>query len=594
MTKRPLVLLSLILLLIISLTSVGAEPIPPFKPYHEKPLNGILYPRIGMPALLVNDTEFTVWVDQSLGKPSKVTLTSIFQPTIELKIIDSGFSSNVNAYYVTVVGNAPPGLYNLTVEADGKRYVEPNAVAFYDSYRPLKVVHWTDTHFGVRNLPKHSMNSLLFLSAIGTFNSLDIDLILHTGDVVDAIVSKDEEEPFRKAYEELITLRVPIIMVEGNNDYTAIEKKAYYWEKYFAPLSGYVKYGDLTFFCVDSDTGKIFGDQFGVLDRAEGRAGIGLTHYPFKDNDIRIWIYSENGTLHRLDYNETVDYLLNFSRRHGIKLWLVGHWHSDNSWKYGDVEVLLTDAGQYDHGTSYGGTAEDYGHYRLLEISSKSYSYDKTTTLWKYNITFLRVPDASSPSIALYVAGTEAKTVEIPIVLSKFSENPGLEGAKLIEVRELAGGKGFYKLRVDVQPGQRKLIILQAEPDTEPPTLKVEEIERSDRLVLFYRAYDSGTGVKEVKAYVSEDNKTWNPLKPVIETGWPTYEMPLNKSFYYRIEAYDAVGNKAVKYGYHRVKAETETPAKPTEIAMPSLEIIIVLIVIIVIIAALLILRRRS
>ncbi|MCD6244413.1 MAG: hypothetical protein J7J65_04165, partial [Candidatus Korarchaeota archaeon] len=225
----------------------------------------------------------------------------------------------------------------------------------------------------------------------------------------------------------------------------------------------------------------------------------------------------------------------------------------------------------------------------------KSYSYDKTTTLWKYNITFLRVPDASSPSIALYVAGTEAKTVEIPIVLSKFSENPGLEGAKLIEVRELAGGKGFYKLRVDVQPGQRKLIILQAEPDTEPPTLKVEEIERSDRLVLFYRAYDSGTGVKEVKAYVSEDNKTWNLLKPVIETGWPTYEMPLNKSFYYRIEAYDAVGNKAVKYGYHRVKAETETPAKPTEIAMPSLEIIIVLIVIIVvIIAALLILRRRS
>ncbi len=594
MIKRPLALLSL-LLLMIPLTSIRAEPIPPFKPYHEKPLNGILYPRIGMPALLVNGTEFTVWIDRSLGKPSKVTLTSIFQPTIELRMIDSGFSSSADAYYATVVGNAPPGLYNLTIEVNGEKYVEPNAVAFYDSYRPLKVVHWTDTHFGVRNLPKHSMNSLLFLSAIGTFNSLDIDLVLHTGDVIDAIVSKDEEEPFRKAYEELITLRVPIIMVEGNNDYTAMEKKAYYWEKYFAPLSGYVKYEDLIFFCVDSDTGKIFGDQFNILDKAEGRAGIGLMHYPFKDNDIRIWIYSENGTLQRLDYNETVDYLLNFSKKHNIKLWLVGHWHSDNSWRYGDVEVLLTDAGQYDHGTSYGGTAGDYGHYRLLEISSNSYNYDKTTTLWKYNVTFLRVPDASSPSIALYVAGTEAKTVEIPIVLSKFSKSPSLEGAKLIEARELAEGRGFYKLRLDVQPGQRKLVVLQAEPDKEPPTLRVEEIERSDKLILFYRAYDSGTGVKEVKAYISEDNETWNPLKPVMETGWPTYEMPLNESFYYRIEAYDAVGNKAVKYGYYGVKTETESPAKPSEITLPLLEIVMALILLfVVIIAAMLILRRRS
>ncbi|MDK2384527.1 MAG: hypothetical protein QI199_06955, partial [Candidatus Korarchaeota archaeon] len=58
--------------------------------------------------------------------------------------------------------------------------------------------------------------------------------------------------------------------------------------------------------------------------------------------------------------------------------------------------------------------------------------------------------------------------------------------------------------------------------------------------------------------------KSWNPLKPVIETGWPTFKMPANQSFYYRIEAYDAVGNKAVKYGQYEprvTEGQTEAPA---------------------------------
>ncbi len=551
-------LILLTLLLLPFPAGVQAGPPAPFTPYHIKPLNGILYPRIGLPALVVNGSEFTVWVHPDVGEPSEVYLSSVFTGKISLEVTDRGKSSQ--GYYVTVRGSAPSGLYNLTVVAGGKPHTEPNAVAFFDSYGELRMAHWTDTHFGVRDLPKHSMNELLFRTAIGTFNSMDLDLILHTGDVIDAIVSKDEEAPFRRAYEELVTLRHPIIMCEGNNDYTAIEKRAYYWEKYFAPLAGYTSFGDLVFFAADSDTGKIFGDQFDVLNTAEGKAGIGLIHYPFDDKDIRLWLKEGNETK-IVDYNDTIKYLLDFSREHGVRLWLVGHWHSDGNWKYGDVEVLLTDAGQYDHGTSYGGPAEDYGHYRLLTLAQDgSYRYEPTTTLWKLNVTFLRVPDASSGSIAFTVSGKSAVELRVPVLLSQFNPKPQVSGAQLVEAKEV-GGHGYYLLSVRVDPDQRKLVVLQAEPDKDPPELDVKLKESGEEVILFYRAYDRGTGVKEVKAFTSQDNKTWNPLKPVIETGWPTFKMPANRSFYYRVEAYDAVGNRAVKYGQYKPEVtESQAP----------------------------------
>lgn len=581
----PKWLLALPLLLLIPLvTPVSAEPPIPFAPYHIKPLNGILYPRLGLPALVINGSEFTVWLHPDLGEPTEVKLTSIFHTPVNLEIVDEGRSST-GGYYITVKGDAPPGLYNLTVIAGGKEYTEPNAVAFFDSYRPLKVFHWTDTHFGVRDLPKHCMNELLFRAAIGTFNSFDVDLVLHTGDVIDAIVSKDEEAPFQRAYEELVTLRHPVVMTEGNNDYTAIEKGAYYWEKYFGPLAGYTKFGDLVFFAVDSDTGKIFGEQFSFLDIADGKAGVGLIHYPFDDKNIRLWMKEGNETK-IVDYNDTVKYLLDFSGRHGIKLWLVGHWHSDGDWKYGDVEVLLTDAGQYDHGTSYGGAAGDYGHYRLLSISQDgSYSYKSTNTLWNLNITFLRVPDASSGSIAFTAAGKGQATLEVPIVLSKYDPKPELNGAELVEAKELPEGKGYYLLKVGITPGERKLVVLQAQPDKEPPNLEVKLKESGDDVIIFYRAYDKGVGVKEVKVYVSEDNKTWNELESVMETGWPTFKVPKNESFYYRVEAFDAVGNKATKYGSYTAEttgggvtgAPAEQPSSMWVIAVLAVIIILVL-----------------
>ncbi len=556
---RKAILLSMLILLLVSLPTFlevrAQEDLPP---YHVKPVNGIFYPRIGYPALVVNGSTVKVVLERTAVE--SVWLESIYLGKYE-QVISGQRQSKLGGFEVTVLEvkvSAPPGLYNLTVKAKGKVYTEPNSVAVFQDYpKELKVVHWTDTHYGVRDIPKHMTNQLLFRSAIATFNALKPDLVLHTGDVIDAIVDKGEEEPFRRAYEDLISLRVPIIMVQGNNDNTALEKGAYYWEKYFGPLYGEVKFGPYGFYLVDSDTGRIVMSQFKYMS-GKVDMGVGLTHYPFDDKDIRMWEVDEQGNFVKsLEYEETVNKFLEFSKDWGVKLWLTGHWHNDGEWEYGDVKVLLTDAGQYDHGTSYGGEADDYGHYRLVTLYENGrFSYDETNSLRSFNVTFLRRLSWTSSSAAFYVASLEERTVNVTVVLSKYVENPNVEGAKLLSAKEVEG-RGIYTLQVRVKG--KKLVVIQAEPDKEKPEVSVKEVKSGDKIMLFYRAEDRGTGVKEVKFYFSKDNKTWELVKPELDTGWPTWKVDPEEKVYYKVEVSDAAGNKVVKYFVHK-------PTKPTTI----------------------------
>ena len=588
--RRAALLFPLVFLLLLVPLPVSATELPP---YHVKPLNGIFYPRIGYPALLVDGSTLRVVLERAQVK--EVYLESIFVGRFKQEVIDQsqGKLGEFDVTELEVKVKAPPGLYNLTVITDRGSLTEPNSVAVFQDYpKELKVIHWTDTHYGVRDLPKHMTNALLFRSAIATFNVLKPDLVIHTGDVIDAIVKKDEEEPFKEAYEDLVSLRVPIIMVQGNNDNTAIEKGAYYWEKYFGPLFGEVAFGPYGFFLVDSDTGRIVMSQFNYMG-GKFDMGVGLTHYPFDDKDIRMWEVNEQGKFVKaLSYNETLDKFLQFSSEWGVKLWLTGHWHSDGEWEYSGVKVVLTDAGQYDHGTSYGGGKEDYGHYRLVTLRSDgTLSYESTSSLRQFNVTFLRRLSWTAPSVAFYVAGTKERVINVTVVLSEFVESPEVEGATLVDSKE-AGGKGIYTLKVEVPKG-RKLVVIQAKPDKEPPTLRVKEIMSGGKVMLFYRAEDRGTGVKEVKFYFSKDNKTWAPAKPELETGWPTWKVDPDQEVYYKVEVIDAAGNKVVKYFHHVPETTTSTTVTAVSTSTPLTLVIIPVIVIVILLVAFLLIRRK-
>ncbi|MDK2465136.1 MAG: hypothetical protein QI223_10240, partial [Candidatus Korarchaeota archaeon] len=96
--------------------------------------------------------------------------------------------------------------------------------------------------------------------------------------LIDAMAKLEEEASFYDCYRELHRLRVPIIAVEGNNDYTAIEKGAYFWEKYFGPLYGVVQVR-LLICALDSDMGRVYPDQLELGGRKQSRITMEFQRY---------------------------------------------------------------------------------------------------------------------------------------------------------------------------------------------------------------------------------------------------------------------------------------------------------------------------
>ena len=268
--------LALLLALLTILPVYGVE-VRPFLPYHETPANGILYPRIISPYLAVNGETLRVWVSRSaVSSPPadlEIFLESPFSPEgrYRAELVGTGEDPDVDAWWAdfSIPEGVPRGLYNLTLKFGGGELTEPNSVYVFGPDYPeeIRILHVTDTHTGARLHPKYLRNNELLSRILAVANSIGVDLVIHTGDLVDAIAKPEEADPaFSQAYKMLCKLRVPVIAVQGNNDQVAIDKGLYTWEKYLGPLSGFVSAGPYLFLLVDSDTGKVPGEQFDILE----------------------------------------------------------------------------------------------------------------------------------------------------------------------------------------------------------------------------------------------------------------------------------------------------------------------------------------
>ncbi|MDK2463827.1 MAG: metallophosphoesterase [Candidatus Korarchaeota archaeon] len=617
-------LLSVSLLVLFVAPSTTAEfssaPQPPFPEYHVTPLNHILYPRLTSPAFVAYGDALTAWIARTDDLPSSVTWSAYLESAFTedwryaLDAVDQGFDDGVGGWWVTVrvPEDVPPGLYNLTVEGSGLRFTEPNSVyVFGDSYpTEIRVIQFTDTHYGTRDIPKHHRNQQLFRMLVATINGLRPDVVVHTGDVIDAIARPDEEDPFREAYRDLVRLRVPLIAVEGNNDYTAVEKKQYYWEKYFGPFYGVVDVGpNFHFVQIDSDTGKIFGYQFDLIESLlEGKGGTGavLTHYPLMDQDIRVWLYGPDGKFQgTLDYNQTVQRVVDIAHMANAPVVLTGHWHSDDQGAFGDVLCLVTEAGQHDHGTSYGGPEGDFGHYRHLRFTADGgfWYQPSSPSVSELGAEYLQAYDGSSYAVAIRVwnKGQEEVTLRLPVVLSSFDPSPKVEGAELSAAYG-ASGKGAYELTVALAPGEERVVKIYLKPDQSPPKISADLKDAKDgRKEIWPRITDEGLGVLEYRVYVSPDNSTWSELEPEFDTGWPVWRVSPDQYRYFKITATDAAGNEAEFFGeISKLAPATTTPAPTPQpgseegAGLASNLVLWIAGIVVVAVAALLALRRGS
>ncbi|GEM_PF-1504153 len=586
-------------------TAISATPdsVLPFPDYHTDPLNGILYPRLGTPAFVIYNGEMDIYAKKELiGSEPSVYLRSLFTEGYEYALevaATEDVGEGVLKITVKVPEGIPEGLFNLTVKSWSIELTEPNAVYVFGQKYPekLNVIHITDTHYGVRRKAKLLKNQELFRQLIALVNGLRPDIMVHTGDLIDGIVKADEEDPFKSMYQDLVRLRVPLIVVQGNNDNTAVEKGSYFWEKYFGPLYGVVKFGNYSFFLLDADTGRVQPEQISWLDKRiklykDVPVKVLMIHYPYHAEELG-YFHKEKG------FVSIVPNITNWLKSYKFSLVLMGHWHVDNITRPPQVPALsiVSNAGQYDD-------VDDYGHYRPMTIwADGSVNFiNPAPSIATLSVKYLQSYDGSTTGVSVIATnkGTSEVNLILPVVLSKYRESPSIENAEILRSYSHKG-KGIYELGVSVSPGEELLVKIYVEKDTRAPSIVIEPELKDEIITLWYEAVDEGLGVKEVRLFYSSNNKTWTEIKPEFEAGYPLYRFKATAgTMYYKALVEDVAGNKAETYGTIEIPSlkptETATPTpaptKPSREGIPASYLALAVVGIVVIIAAILFKRR--
>ncbi len=521
----------------------------PFSLYHITPLNRILYPRVAAPAFCEAGGALTVYVGYIEGeKPAKSTewsgsLESILYGSYELEKLEQSFDERGFWRIEFRVPDEAEGLYNLTLRAEGMVFTEPNCIKVYREFpSELRAGVLTDNHVGLRRQLRYKVNNEVFEVVLATLDSLGLDLIVDCGDIVDATA---DEEPYRYVYELISQLATPILFTMGNNDYYTIEKGRWWWEKYFTPLRWSTTIGRYHFISLDTDTGRVTDEALSWLeeDMALNRDKkiVLFFHYPYWDpNQISPNAYEK---------------LPKLIEEHNVILVLLGHRHIDEVRKPPELPALTIT-------TTATAASQRYRGYRLLTIKSEHVEYTPESTPYeKLGVKLLQRRDGSSTGVAAKVWNKLGEPATLRILVRLKPGPLKAEGAEAKAARESRGALAAA-LEVSLPPGSEKVIKAYTMEDKAPPKVEVHPDEAEDYISLDYTASDIGLGVLEVTVYYSHDNKTWNRAQVKVVDEYPLPTAPKAERVYYKAEAVDAAGNKAVAYGVY----EAKPPAATSEI----------------------------
>lgn len=597
---------SLFLLLIFLLLAPGAlrlvertsseEPFRPFRPYESIPLNLLMYPRIGAPAI-VSDGSFTAWVKHDPGRYSQdpgemawnVRLSSIFEPEgpFELGVLSRLYDTEIESWElgVEVPSSVPRGLYNLTIFADGIEETEPNAVyvARSDPVDNLRVAVFTDQHFGIRDFYKPRVE--ITNSIINTLNALRPDLIVTAGDNLDGT---NDEAAWLAYYKMMMQYQVPILITPGNNDHYTYDNGFFFFEKYLAPHYKSIDYGPYHFVSMDTDTGKIDwplndpylgGDQLDwVEDDLSGHAD-SLTrtlvlHHPY-------WPGEE------IAGGERIPEIIEAG---GVDLVLIGHRHIDRVLLPPEVPALTMIT------TSAGGTSEQHEGFRLLTFEGSEILYEEFSVDWqKLSVRYMQDNDGSSYGMAVRVVNAEPTSYDLTLtaLLDSSQGSLTMENADLVREFRVSDALSVVEARLSAQPGSETMVKMFYLEDTDPPSMTITSEVKDTEVELFFETADLGLGVLESKLSYSEDNSTWVEVEPTEVGGLPHYRFEgTSRTMYYRGEVTDIADLKTQVFGTVEIPSieppPEEAPPLPLEIIFGAAGVVVVLLLVLIFV------RRRS
>ncbi len=307
------------------------------------------YPRIGMPAMVLNSS----WFEIKFIAPSATTDWQFFLVNdfynISLAISSSEYTNDYYVFNVTVPSTVEPMLYDLEakaiVESQTKITIEPHAVSVYNKFpENLKFIHITDTH--VRDIwyPANTATQL----AIFQINLIRPDFVILSGDVVDY----GSSAAFHQFRAMLTMLQVPIFVGPGNHDLDSKSRLSLF-ETYIAPKNYSVSFGPAQIISLDvSNSWYAPPDQVVWLNQTLSSCDkpfrIVFFHYPPLDN-------SGNS-----DLDGAGKELIRVFNEHNVTLVLTGHIHQDM--------VHVINGTHYVTTTTAGGTYPEgfYHGYRII------------------------------------------------------------------------------------------------------------------------------------------------------------------------------------------------------------------------------------
>lgn len=583
-TKKIFFSISTLTFILIALSvymPIKAEKPIPFDVYHIVPTNNILYPRLGTPIFVSWNDKADIYVlpledDFKLDGWSVYLINKISGISYQLdinninEIIDDRSESAIEKYLciqVNIPRNIPRGLYNLRL-VRSRVYEEPNAVFVFGEKYPeeIRIAHISDNHLGEFYKPKYMKENKYFLRAIATIESLNIDIIVVTGDFVDGVLKED----FHKyVYHLLSTLNVPIIVTTGNTDYYLMEKNSWLWEKYYAPNSAVTAINNIIILPINARNGDIPEETANWIESV-------LSYY--RDKTIKVWL----SHYPHWDESSTSDHLrelmAKWNKDYGLNLALHGHIHRDDV-RVAKATNILTIV------STSTATSKQYRGFRIVRLyMNGDIKYDESSISIQDNyVEFSQINDYTSHAQTITIKMSSLKNTKLRIIakLKDLGYNVTIIDAN--KLSEYTSDIGRTVL-LEVSDVTDKIIKVYQVEDKKPPKIEIKVAATPSEVNIKPVVTDDGLGVKDIRVYYSFDNKTWEEINPVLEDEVKFFVMqtPKVNYLYIKVIAEDYAGLASEAYTVEELGLGAEEVVETEQLQFP-VEYVVVIIIIVVI-----------
>jgi len=468
-------------------------------------------------------------------------------------------------------------LYDLVVysrEDPAVSFVERNSVFIVGELFPevLRVGVITDLHYGVGAY--YGTTTKILRRTLDALSALDLDLIIGSGDIVDATA---DEFPFSSAAKEFSRLRVPILLAVGNNDHYAVEKGFYHWEKHLAPEYYSIRIGRYYFLILNSRNGSIDEEQLAWAEKElsmqpKESFRVLVLHHPY-------WQESHPSLSVRVP---------NLIKAHEIKLVLMGHIHRDEV-KLEPTLSLVSVA-----------LSEKNAGYRLLNLTQLGVEYtEKSRPYNMIDVDYLQQNDHTSEGFAVSLSNSldTAQQLRLTFLLRSpiAGSVPKVDGGELsrLTTAKEPGQKASAEVKLALPPQSERLVKVYFKEDTTPPQVSISLNVDGMTVSVVPSASDAGLGIARLTVSYSDDNSTWKGVPLRIVDRFERYLFTATKAIMYvKLEAIDAAGLKTTKWASVQVPdlqpKQPQVAPSPVQLAAP-----IVVTLVLLALMGLLIKRRK-